>query len=83
MRILNDDHYRRWPQFASRICYAYNSAAHESLGGASPHQIFFGVSTRTAFDTEVHTRALEDELPPTDLENTADFLCQSVARYRD
>ena len=32
MRILPDAHYRRWPSFASRIVFAYNTAAHESIG---------------------------------------------------
>jgi hypothetical protein len=73
MRLLNDDHYKRWPLFASRICYAYNSAIHDSLGGVSPYEMFFGVPARNPFEIELQTRAIEAELPDADLENPAEF----------
>jgi len=73
MRLLSDDHYRKWPQFTSRICYAYNTAIHESLGGISPYEIFFGVTARNPFATAVYLRNIDDELPAADLNNPAAF----------
>jgi hypothetical protein len=49
MRILPDDHYKRWPSFASRITYAYNAAPHDSIGGIIPFQVQHGAPTRDPF----------------------------------
>jgi hypothetical protein len=49
MRLLPDDHYKKWPAFRSRICFAINTAAHESLSKVVPHEIYFGAQARNAF----------------------------------
>jgi transposase InsO family protein len=36
MRMLPDDQYCRWPEFASRIGFAYSTASHESIGAVTP-----------------------------------------------
>jgi hypothetical protein len=51
MRLLPDDHYKKWPAFKSRICFAFNTAAHESLSNVAPHEIYFGALARNAFKT--------------------------------
>jgi hypothetical protein len=73
MRILPDAHYRRWPSFASRIVFAYNTAVHESIGTASPYEVYHGVPARNPFTTELHNRSIDDELPAVDLASPADF----------
>ena len=73
MRILSDEQYKRWPSFAARICYAYNSTAHESLGGSSPYEIFHGVAARNPFTSAASTRALEDQLPDFDSSDPGEF----------
>jgi hypothetical protein len=73
MRILTDAQYRIWPTFAARICHAYNSASHESLGGSSPFEIFHGVPARTAFTSVAPALALEAELPDLDTSDPASF----------
>ncbi len=42
MRLLPDDHYARWPDFASRIAFAHNTAQHESIGSVAPFQVYHG-----------------------------------------
>jgi hypothetical protein len=49
MRMLPDDQYRKWPRFSSRIAFAYNTAAHQSIGGISPFEIYCGVTARDNF----------------------------------
>jgi len=49
MRILPDDLYLKWPELASRICFAYNSAPHSALGDVSPFEIYHGVPARNPF----------------------------------
>ncbi len=49
LRILPDDHYKRWPSFASRITFAYNSAPHDSIGGVIPFQVQHGAPPRDPF----------------------------------
>ena len=73
LRILSDDHYLQWPAFASRICYAYNTAAHESLGNVSPYEIYFGCPARDPFTSAAQDRALDDELPALDLADPAEL----------
>jgi transposase InsO family protein len=73
MRILPDDHYLQWPAFSSRICYAYNSAAHSSLGGISPFEMYYGVPARDSISSGLYERALDDELMNVDLEDPAAF----------
>jgi hypothetical protein len=42
LRLLPDDHYVQWPQFASRIAFAFNSAAHGSIDDVSPFEVYHG-----------------------------------------
>jgi hypothetical protein len=73
MRLLPDDHYLQWPIFTSRICWAYNTAAHSSLGGISPYEIYHGVPARDSMTSALHSRALDDELEPDDLNDPTAF----------
>jgi transposase InsO family protein len=64
LRLLSDEHYQRWPDFASRIAFAYNDAAHEGIGSVTAFQIYFGSSARnTLASSLVETRPIltEDE----------------------
>ncbi len=49
MRMLPDDQYHQWPRFVSRIVFAYNTAQHQSLGGVSPFEIYYGMPARDTF----------------------------------
>jgi transposase InsO family protein len=49
MRMLSDAQYTVWPTFRARIVFAYNTAPHQSIGGASPYEIYFGVPARDTF----------------------------------
>jgi hypothetical protein len=49
LRFLRDDHYKRWPAFASRITFAYIAAPHDSIGGVTPFEVFYGVPSRPPF----------------------------------
>jgi hypothetical protein len=49
MRILSDEHYLRWPSFASRITFAYNSAAHEAIAGITLFEVYHGAPARIPF----------------------------------
>jgi hypothetical protein len=51
MRILPDDHYCRWPAFASRIAFAYNTAGHDSIGAVTPFEVQHGAPARNALLT--------------------------------
>jgi hypothetical protein len=49
MRILSDEHYLQWPSFASRIAFAYNSAAHEAIASITPFEVHHGAPARNPF----------------------------------
>ena len=49
MRMLSDDQYRHWPRYASRIVFAYRTAAHQSIGMISPYEIQYGAPARDTF----------------------------------
>jgi hypothetical protein len=51
MRILPDDQYARWPAFASRIAFAYNTASHDSIGEITPFQVQHGAAARNSLLT--------------------------------
>jgi hypothetical protein len=51
MRMLPDDHYCRWPAFASRISFAYNTASHDSIGAVTPFEVQHGAPARNALLT--------------------------------
>jgi hypothetical protein len=71
MRLLPDDHYLQWPSFASRICYAYNTASHSSIGDISPFEVYYGVPARDPITSGLHTGAIDDEFDDVDLNDPA------------
>ena len=73
MRLLPDDLYRRWPEFTSRITCDYNTAPHESLGGASPCEIYHGVPARNPFIAALLVQNLDTELATADLADPQQF----------
>jgi hypothetical protein len=46
MRLLSDEHYARWPEFASRIAFAHNASPHEGIGSVAPFQVYHGSPPR-------------------------------------
>ena len=42
LRLLPDDHYVQWPSFASRIAFAFNTAAHDSIAQVTPFEVYHG-----------------------------------------
>jgi hypothetical protein len=42
LRLLPDDHYAQWPLFASRIAFAFNTAAHDSIAQVTPFEVYHG-----------------------------------------
>ncbi len=58
MRLLPDAHYKQWLVFAARICFAYNVAMHESIGGISPFQVQHGAPARDSMTSYLN---LEDQ----------------------
>ena len=84
MRIFPDDHYAIWPTFASRICWAYNTAIHFSIGNVSPFEIYYGVPARDSITSGLHDRALDDVIADVDLTDPAIFAAavkESVAAF--
>ncbi len=49
MRMLSDEQYKVWPTFVARSVFAYNTASHQSIGNASPYEIYFGCEARDTF----------------------------------
>ncbi len=39
LRLLSDEHYARWPEFASRLAFSYNASPHDGIGSISPFQL--------------------------------------------
>jgi hypothetical protein len=46
LRMLSDDHYARWPEFAQRIAFAHNSASHEGIASVTPFEVYHGAPAR-------------------------------------
>ncbi len=46
LRLLSDKHYARWPEFASRIAFAYNASPHEGIGSVAPFEVYHGTPPR-------------------------------------
>jgi hypothetical protein len=51
MRMLSDEQYKVWHSFVVRTLFAYITASHQSIGGASPYEIYFGCDARDTFST--------------------------------
>ena len=49
MRLLTDEQYAHWPDYKARICFAYNTAPHQSLAVISPHEMEYGTPARDVF----------------------------------
>ena len=62
MRILSPAMYERWPEFAQRIAFAYNTTPQEGLGEVSPYEVMFGIPPRSPFALDPSTP------PPADLD---------------
>jgi transposase InsO family protein len=60
LRLLPDDHYARWPAFAQRIAFAYNTASHESIAHVSPFQVQHGAPARNPLATRLLTTTQVD-----------------------
>jgi hypothetical protein len=73
MRLLPDDQYAQWPLFASRICHAYNTAPHSSIGDISPFEVYYGVPARDFITSGLHHRAIDDELDGFDINDPSAF----------
>ncbi len=46
LRLVSDEHYARWSDFASRIAFAYNSVPHGGIGDVSAFQVYHGSDPR-------------------------------------
>jgi transposase InsO family protein len=46
MRLLSDDAYQRWPEFAQRIAFVHNTAVHEGLNAVTPFSVYHGTEAR-------------------------------------
>jgi hypothetical protein len=49
MRFLSPSDYLNWPRFAQRICFAYNSVSHDSIGLISPFEMDHGAPPQLPF----------------------------------
>ena len=49
MRYLSQTQYQQWPQYAQRICFAYNSVPHDSIGQLSPFEMDFAAPPQSPF----------------------------------
>jgi hypothetical protein len=66
LRLLSDEHYLRWPEFASRISFSYNTAPHEGIASVTAFQIFHGSDPRNTLVSSV-----QDSPPLTEDEELA------------
>ena len=66
MRMLPDDQYHQWPRFVSRIVFAYNTASHQSLGGISPFEMYYGMPARDTFSRILNDSTEQLEQLPND-----------------
>jgi hypothetical protein len=64
--MLSDEQYLQWPRYVSRIVFAYNTAAHQSIGGISPFEIYFGMPARDTFSRILTTSSEHLEQLPTE-----------------
>jgi hypothetical protein len=53
--LLSDEHYARWPDFSSRIAFAYNSAPHGGIGDVSAFQVYHGSDPRNTLASSLTT----------------------------
>ena len=60
MRYLSPTQYLNWPQYAQRICFAYNSVPHDSIGQLSPFEMDFAAPPQSPFGPPDPTLILPD-----------------------
>jgi hypothetical protein len=46
MRLLSDDAYQRWPEFAQRIAFVHNTAIHDGLNAVTSFSVYHGSEAR-------------------------------------
>jgi hypothetical protein len=63
MRFLDSTQYNQWPVYAQRICYAYNSAPHSSLGDICPSEMDSGMDFISPFAPPATVPDSPSELP--------------------
>jgi transposase InsO family protein len=66
MKLLSPAEYLNWPLFSQRICFAYNSAPHESLGGLCPFELDFGSPPVSPFFPAITALPHPDDDAPRD-----------------
>jgi hypothetical protein len=64
MRYLSQTQYTQWPQFAQRICFAYNSVPHDSIGHISPFEMDFAAPPQSPFGPPNPLLAVPDNYDP-------------------
>jgi hypothetical protein len=64
MRYLSPSQYSNWPQFAQRICFAYNSVPHDSIGQLSPFEMDFAAPPQSPFGPPNPTIIVPDNHDP-------------------
>jgi hypothetical protein len=64
--MLSDEQYRQWPRYRASITFAYNTAPHQSLGGISPFELYYGMTARDTFSQILTTYTDDLVQPPTD-----------------
>jgi hypothetical protein len=64
MRYLSPSQYLNWPQYAQRICFAYNSVPHDSIGQLSPFEMDFAAPPKSPFGPPDPTLLLPDTEDP-------------------
>ena len=71
MRLLSDEQIRHWPQYAARICFAHNTAIHDSIS-ATPFELHHGVPARNPFAPALRPD-LDAVLPDADFGDPVQF----------
>ncbi len=61
LRLLPNDHYVRWPAFAQRIAFAYNTASHENIAQITPFEVQHGTPARNPLATRLLATPHVDE----------------------
>jgi hypothetical protein len=69
MRLLSDEHYLCWDDFAQRIAFAYVSAAHEGINHVTPFEVYHGTPARNTLASSLAQPA--SALPLTEDEELA------------
>ncbi len=64
MRYLSPSQYDTWPLYAQRICYAYNSVPHDSIGQLSPFEMDFAFPPNSPFGPPDPALSLSDQVDP-------------------